>query len=124
MALRFVSRAQWGAKPPKSVTKRAPSDLLGVAVMQSSLMVEPAVVVGDLPRRLFAAVHSDSAIPILMANDDRPVTLFDYYYYASDRWGGWPLMTAKVLHQSTGLRWTDQSLHYVRTIWIFSDCWF
>ena len=32
MALRFVSRAQWGAKPPKAVTKRAPSDLLGVAV--------------------------------------------------------------------------------------------
>ena len=32
MALRFVSREQWGAKPPKSVTKRAPSDLLGVAV--------------------------------------------------------------------------------------------
>lgn len=32
MPLRFVSRAQWGAKPPKSVTKRAPSDLLGVAV--------------------------------------------------------------------------------------------
>ncbi|OCK54276.1 hypothetical protein LMTR3_25625 [Bradyrhizobium sp. LMTR 3] len=36
--------------------------------MQSLLMVEPAVVVEDLPRRLFAAVHPDSAIPILMAS--------------------------------------------------------
>ncbi|ANW03619.1 hypothetical protein [Bradyrhizobium icense] len=39
-----------------------------MAVMQSLLMVEPAVVVGDLPRRLFAAVDPDSAIPILMAS--------------------------------------------------------
>ena len=71
------------------------------------------------PDSVYTSFHSDAAIPILMANDDRPVTIFDYYYYASDRWGGWPLMTAKVLHQNTGLHWTDQSLHYVRTIWIF-----
>ena len=32
MALRFVSRTQWGAKAPKSVTRRAPSELSGVAV--------------------------------------------------------------------------------------------
>ncbi|KRR27323.1 hypothetical protein CQ13_02540 [Bradyrhizobium retamae] len=36
--------------------------------MQSLLMVEPAVVVRDLPRRLFAALHPDFAIPILMAS--------------------------------------------------------
>src|SRR5262245_29434640 len=32
MALKFVSRQEWGARPPKSVTKRAPSELAGVAV--------------------------------------------------------------------------------------------
>jgi hypothetical protein len=32
MPLRFVSRAQWGARPPKSVTRRPPSALAGVAV--------------------------------------------------------------------------------------------
>lgn len=32
MAVRFVSRTQWGAKAPKSVTRRAPSELSGVAV--------------------------------------------------------------------------------------------
>jgi hypothetical protein len=37
---------------------------IGVTVMQSLLMVEPAVIVGNLPRRLFAAVRLDSAIPI------------------------------------------------------------
>jgi hypothetical protein len=37
---------------------------IGVTVMQSLVMVEPAVIVGNLPRRLFAAVRLDSAIPI------------------------------------------------------------
>lgn len=32
VALRFVSRERWGARKPKSVTKRAPSELSGVAV--------------------------------------------------------------------------------------------
>ena len=32
MAIQFVSRAQWGAKPPKSVTRRDPKTLAGVAL--------------------------------------------------------------------------------------------
>ena len=32
MPLKFVSREEWGAKAPKAVTPRAPSDLAGVAV--------------------------------------------------------------------------------------------
>jgi hypothetical protein len=32
MAVQFVSREEWGAKPPKSVTRRDPSELSGVAV--------------------------------------------------------------------------------------------
>ena len=54
-----------------------------------------------------------------MANDGHPINIFDTYYYAADRWGGWPLLIAKALHLNFGLHWTDQSLHYVRTIWLF-----
>lgn len=32
MAIKFVSRAEWGAKPPKAVTKRDPKTLAGVAL--------------------------------------------------------------------------------------------
>ena len=71
------------------------------------------------PDSVYSHFHSDGAIPVLMANDDRPITAFDTYYYAADRWGGWPLLIAKALHQNLGLHWTDQSLHYVRTIWLF-----
>ena len=71
------------------------------------------------PDSIYTNFNSDSAILILMANHDRPVTVFDTYYYAADRWGGWPLLLAKVVHLKTGLHWTDQRLHYVRTIWVF-----
>ena len=71
------------------------------------------------PDSVYNDFHSDGAIPLLMANDDRPITVFDTYYYAADRWGGWPLLIAKALHLNFGLHWTDQSLHYVRTIWLF-----
>ena len=71
------------------------------------------------PDGVHANFTSDCAIPILMANDDRPVTVFDTYYYAADRWGSWALLVAKAVHQNTGLHWTPQRLHYVRTTWLF-----
>ena len=71
------------------------------------------------PDSVYTAFNSDGAIPVLMANDDRPITVFDTYYYAADRWGGWPMLLAKWLHQNFGVQWTDQRLHYVRTTWLF-----
>lgn len=71
------------------------------------------------PDSVYTHFHSDGAILILMANDDRPITVYDTYYYASDRWGTWPLIIAKALHQNIGLYWTAHSLHYARTISIF-----
>ena len=71
------------------------------------------------PDSAYTDFSSDSAIPVLMANDDRPITVFDTYYYAADRWGAWPLLIAKAFHLNTGFLWTDQRLHYVRTIWVF-----
>jgi hypothetical protein len=71
------------------------------------------------PDSLYVAFDSDSAIPILMANENRPVIIFDMYYWGVDRWGGWPLMLARVVHQDTGFQWTDYSLHAVRATWVF-----
>lgn len=71
------------------------------------------------PDSLYTNFTSDCAIPILMANDDRPLTVFDTYYYAVDRYGAWPFMIGRVLHQNFGIHWTDQTLHYTKTIWLF-----
>ena len=71
------------------------------------------------PDGVYNHFQSDGAIPILMANDDHPINIFDTYYYAADRWGGWPLIIAKAVHLNFGLHWTEQSLFYLRTIWMF-----
>jgi hypothetical protein len=63
--------------------------------------------------------NSDGAIPIIMANDQRPITIFDYYYYAAGRWGGWPMITARLINHSTGYRWTPESFNAVRAVWLF-----
>jgi hypothetical protein len=64
--------------------------------------------------------NSDGAIPVLMANDDRPITLFDAYYFGSDRWGAWPMLSARLIHQSTKYQWSAQSFHVMSAIWLFA----
>lgn len=62
---------------------------------------------------------SDSAFPILISNQDRPITLFDYYSYGQDRWGSLPFLLARLFHQWTGYHWSGQSMHVFRAIWLF-----
>lgn len=71
------------------------------------------------PESLYIGLDSDSAIPVLMANDARPITVFDTYYWGVDRWGAWPFMIERVIHQDTGFQWTDYSSHVVRSTWVF-----
>ena len=71
------------------------------------------------PDSIYVVFDSDGAIPVLMANEARPVTVFDTYYWGVDRWGGWPLIIARVVHQVSGFQWTDYSLHVVRATWVF-----
>ena len=63
--------------------------------------------------------NSDCAIPVLMSNDERPITLFNLYYYGTDRWGGWPFLLAQLVRRSTGYRWSVQSLSMMQTFWLF-----
>jgi hypothetical protein len=63
--------------------------------------------------------NSDSAIPILMSNEERPIGIFNLYYYGTDRWGAWPFLATHFIHRTTGYRWTDQSLFMLQTLWLF-----
>ena len=71
------------------------------------------------PDSIYIGFDADGAIPVLMANEDRPVTIFDTYYWGVDRWGGWALIIARVVHQATGFEWTDYRMHVVRATWVF-----
>ena len=68
------------------------------------------VVVVFNPSTMLGVFSSDSAIPVLMSNEDRPITIFNLYYYGAGRWGGWPFLFAQVTRLTTGYRWSDQSL--------------
>jgi hypothetical protein len=63
--------------------------------------------------------NSDCAVPVLMANDNRPITLFNFYYYGHDRWGGWPFLGAQIIRRLTNHQWTAQNLSTGQTIWLF-----
>ena len=64
--------------------------------------------------------NSDSAILVLMANDDRRITIFNFYYYGASRWGAWAYLLAQLIHQSTGYHWTDKSLTIAQILWVLA----
>jgi len=76
------------------------------------------VVVVFNPSTMLGVFSSDSAIPVLMSNEDRPITIFNLYYYGAGRWGGWPFLFAQMARRITGYRWTDQSLFFAQAVWV------
>ena len=67
--------------------------------------------------------NSDSAIPVLMANDERRITVFNCYYYGADRWGAWPFLVGQLAGRATGHRWTPESLSAFLIVWVFAGAW-
>lgn len=63
--------------------------------------------------------NSDSAIPVLMANDQGPITIFNFYYYGADRWGGWPFVVCQGINRFSGYYWTPERLTAFQTVWVF-----
>lgn len=67
--------------------------------------------------------NSDSAIVVLMANDDRPITVFNFYYYCADRWGAWQFVLAQGIRRATGFVWTPQSVLAMQATWVLLGAW-
>ena len=65
------------------------------------------------------AYNSDNAIPVIMANENRPFTLFATYYYGQDRWGAWPMLMLRFFHWLFAYHWTPQAVFIVQAIWVF-----
>jgi hypothetical protein len=67
--------------------------------------------------------NSDSAIVVLMANDDRPITVFNFYYYCADRWGAWQFVIAQGIRRATGYTWTPNSVLVLHASWVLLGAW-
>jgi uncharacterized membrane protein HdeD (DUF308 family) len=72
------------------------------------------------PGSNYVFFNSDCAIPILMANDERPITISNAYYYGQDRWGGWPMLLAQAVRRTFDYRWTDQSFFIMQAVCAFA----
>ncbi|HKQ54136.1 MAG TPA: hypothetical protein VJT74_17295 [Pyrinomonadaceae bacterium] len=107
---------KFGTLPPtlkKALRIGAALALWAFLLWRATVVFGPSTDINDIP------YSSDSAIPILMSNDERPITPFSLYYYGTDRWGAWPFLLTKLAHRATGCRWTDQSLFVMQVAWLF-----
>jgi hypothetical protein len=62
--------------------------------------------------------NSDSALPVLMANDP-VIDPFRTYIYGQDQFGAWPYLAAQLFRRATGFVWTDHAVFVWQTCWLF-----
>jgi hypothetical protein len=67
--------------------------------------------------------NSDAAIPVLMANDDRPFSVHSLYYYGTDHFGTWVLAIPAWIHRTTGLWWSDRMVFLLLATWVMVGVW-
>jgi hypothetical protein len=85
----------------------------GIVLLRVIHAFGPETEINDLP------YNSDAAIPVLMANDDRPFSLSSLYYYDAERFGAWAWLLPAWVHRHTGWWWTDSMLFVIQTSWVF-----
>lgn len=62
--------------------------------------------------------NSDSALPILMANDEK-IDLFRTYIYGQDQVGAWPSLVCQLVRRATDHVWTPQEIYITQAAWLF-----
>lgn len=62
--------------------------------------------------------NSDSALPVLMANDSR-IDAFRTYIYGQDQVGAWPTLICQLVTRATGHIWTPLQIHITQAVWLF-----
>jgi hypothetical protein len=97
--------------------KRVLLTLLALVIW--GLFLWRALYVFNPANNAYMSYNSDSALPVMMSNDRRPITVFHLYYYAADRWGGWPFLITRFVRYLTGYRWSMQSLFRMQAVWVF-----
>lgn len=67
--------------------------------------------------------NSDSALPVLMANDER-IDAFRTYIYGQDQVGAWPTLLCQLIKRATGHVWTPRQIYITQTAWLFLSVFF
>ena len=109
--------------PVKALSRPAVSSALRTLAVVAALAALLAQVLAHLGpgARAAAAWNSDSAIPLLQANN--PVLdAFRLYYYGQDRLGAWPWLLAQALHGLSGFAWSPQRLFVWHASFVLGAC--
>jgi hypothetical protein len=61
--------------------------------------------------------NSDSALPVMMAND-AVIDPFRTYVYGQDQIGAWQTLPLQLIHRATGFVWTDRGVFRVQLLWL------
>jgi hypothetical protein len=62
--------------------------------------------------------NSDSALPVLMSNDET-IDAFRTYIYGQDQVGAWPSLICQLVRRATGHVWTPPQIHLMQATWLF-----
>jgi hypothetical protein len=62
--------------------------------------------------------NSDSALPVLMANDPT-LDIFRTYIYGQDQIGAYPFIFCQLIRHTTGYVWTAASVYRLQLFWLF-----
>lgn len=61
--------------------------------------------------------NSDSALPVMMANDP-VIDSFRTYVYGQDQIGAWQTLPLQLIHRATGFVWTAAGVYRVQLFWL------
>ena len=61
--------------------------------------------------------NSDSALPVMMANDP-VIDPFRTYVYGQDQIGAWQTIPLQLVRRATGFVWTDESVFRAQLLWL------
>jgi hypothetical protein len=61
--------------------------------------------------------NSDSALPVMMANDP-VIDAFRTYVYGQDQIGAWPFLFAQLAARATGCVWTAEGVYRWQALWL------
>ncbi|MFN2598698.1 MAG: hypothetical protein ABR563_16110, partial [Pyrinomonadaceae bacterium] len=92
--------------------------LCALALVAWGALLARALVVFTPESAYVQPFNSDSALPVLMANDP-VIDAFRTYVYGQDQVGAWSFIACQLVRRATGFVWTAHGIYAFQTVWLF-----
>ncbi|MDT7602616.1 MAG: hypothetical protein QOF61_613 [Acidobacteriota bacterium] len=109
--MNLLSHRQGGARARTLIVGALALFVWGAALVRASQVFAPDSI-------YVQPFNSDSALPVLMANDPT-LDVFRTYIYGQDQIGAWSFLICQLIHGATGYVWTDRSVFRLQVFGLF-----